>query len=389
MKVTGSSIEQLEKSKPRGKCRKWRLWASTEAGRKSRRFTGTWTQATEALAAFVDELSGMVENAETFAAYAESWRAWRASTAGLDVQTLTNDERNVRTLCRVFGGLRMDAITPEVVKDGLLTLKNGGSASGKTLGGTYLNNLFVALNNIMSTAADDGRIAANPCAKVKAPKPDTAERRALTIEQMDVVWSNMEPIAAGGDGRAMAMLLILDAGLRPQEALALLPADVDVDSMRLHVRTGMKERTGEIGKTKRPSSVRDLPMTDRLAAVCAAYGSMRVGGKCFCENTRDGSPLRMQNVRKWWEKHREEFGAGDLVPYELRHSNLTKMARYMTIFDLKDWAGWKTIEPAKVYVHRDESAMEAAVRRSQIGTAAGSPAPFLHQKQNRPDDLAV
>ena len=389
MKVTGSSIEQLEKDKPKGKCRRWRLWASTESGRKSRRFTGTWTQATEALDGFVDELSGMVENAETFGAYAESWRKWRASTAGLDVQTLTNDERNVRTLKRVFGGLRMDAITPEVVRDGLLTLKNGGSASGKTLGGTYLNNLFVALNNIMSTAADDGRIAANPCAKVKAPKPDTAERRALTIEQMDVVWANMEPIAAGGDGRAMAMLLILDAGLRPQEALALLPGDVDVDSMRLHVRTGMKERTGEIGKTKRPSSVRDLPMTDRLAAVCAAYARMRVGGKCFCENTRDGSPLRMQNVRRWWEKHREEYGAGDLVPYELRHSNLTKMARYMTIFDLKDWAGWKTIEPAKVYVHRDESAMEAAVRRSQIGTAAGSAAPVLHQQANRPDELAV
>jgi len=389
MKVTGSSIEQLEKDKPKGKCRKWRLWASTKGGRKSRRFTGTWTQAQEALAAFVAELEATVPNAETFGAYAESWRAWRASTAGLDVQTLTNDKRNVRTLSRVFGDKRMDAITPETVKDGLLALKNGGSASGKTLGGTYLNNLFVALNNIMSTAADDGRIAANPCAKVKAPKPDTAERRALSVEQMDVVWANMEPLACDGDGRAMAMLLMLDAGLRPQEALALRPDDVDLAAMRLHVRAGMKERTGEIGKTKRPSSVRSLPMTDRLAAVCTAYARMRVGGVCFCENTRDGSPLRMQNVRKWWEKHRESFGAGDLVPYELRHSNLTKMARYMTVFDLKDWAGWKSIEPAKVYVHRDESAMEAAVRRSQIGTAAGSPAPFLHQKQNRPDELAV
>ena len=62
MKVTGSTIEQLEKGKRKSQCRKWRLWATTELGRKSRRFEGTWTQAQEALKAFTEELDGFVPN---------------------------------------------------------------------------------------------------------------------------------------------------------------------------------------------------------------------------------------------------------------------------------------------------------------------------------------
>ena len=165
---------------------------------------------------------------------------------------------------------------------------------------------------------------------------------------MDEVWRNVAPLAERGDGRAMMVLLVLEAGLRPQEALALKPDEVDIPARRIRVRSAMKERSGNIGKTKRPASVRDLPMTDRLAKVCAAYSRMR----------------------RWWDARRESFGAQGFVIYELRHSNLTKMARYMTVFDLKDWAGWSSIEPAKVYVHRDQSSLEAAVARSQMARSA-------------------
>lgn len=381
MRVSGSSIQQLEKELPKSRCRKWRLWATTAEGRRSKRFTGTYTQAQEALKEFVEDLEGQVPNADTFAAYAESWRLWREKSGDLDEQTLVNDKRNVTVLGRVLGEMRMDAITPEAVKNAMLEIKTGGP---RELSGTYMNNLFTALNCIMQTACNDGRIASNPCARITPPKTDTKERRALSTAEMDEVWRNVEPLARCGDGRAMLVLLMLDAGLRPQEAVALKPEEVDVDSMVLHVRTAMKEKSGNIGKTKRPASVRDLPMTERLADVCAEYSHMRLGGPCFVENTRDGSPLRMQNFRKWWDLHRESFGAPGIVPYELRHSNLTKMARFMSVFDLQAWAGWSSIAPAKVYVHRDQSSLEAAVRRSQIGSIeVQSNAPKTHQNEKQ------
>ena len=381
MKVTGSTIQQLERELPKSRCRKWRLWVTTDEGRRSKRFTGTYTQAQEALKEFVADLEGQVPNADTFGGYAESWRLWREKSGDLDEQTLVNDRRNVAVLGRVLGEKRMDAITPEVVKNTLLEIKTGGP---RELSGTYMNNLFTALNCIMQTACNDGKIAANPCARISPPKTDTKERKALSAAEMDEVWRNVEPLARCGDGRAMLVLLMLDAGLRPQEAVALKPEEVDVGNMVLHVRTAMKEKSGNIGKTKRPASVRDLPMTERLADVCADYSHMRLGGPCFVENTRDGSPLRMQNFRKWWELHRESFGAPGIVPYELRHSNLTKMARYMSVFDLQAWAGWSSIAPAKVYVHRDQSSLEAAVRRSQIGSIEiESNAPKTHQNEKQ------
>lgn len=363
MNVTGSTIQQLEKDRPKARCRKWRLWATTDQGRKSKRFSGTYTQAQDALRGWVSDLEGQVPNAETFGAYAESWRLWREKSGDYGEQTLVNDRRNVSVLCRELGGMRMDGITPEAVKAALLSIRTGGA---RELSGTYMNNLFTALNNIMRTACDDGRIASNPCAKVKPPKCDTEEKAALDQAGMDAVWEGALPLALSGDGRAMAVLLMLDAGLRLGEALALSPKDVDLHAGVVHVRHSMKERSGRVGKTKRPSSVRDLPMTARLREACAAYSALRTACPSFCASTR-GVPIRAQNFRRWWNKRAVEWGCPGFTPHQLRHSNLTKMARYMSVFDLQRWAGWSSIGPAKVYVHADMDSMEAAVRRSQLG----------------------
>lgn len=363
MKVTGATIQQLEKDKPKSRCRKWRLWASTSEGRKSKRFSGTYSQAQDALSEWVAELGERVTNDETFGAYAESWRLWREKSGNLGEQTLVNDKRNVAVLSRELGDARMDQITPEGVKAALLSIKTGGA---RELSGTYMNNLFTALNNIMRTACDDGRIASNPCARIKPPKCDTEEKAALDQAGMDGVWESALPLATDGDGRAMAVLLMLEAGLRLGEALALSPADVDIPACMLHVRHSMKERSGRVGKTKRPASVRDLPMTERLRSACAAYFAARPDCRAFCASPM-GMPIRAQNFRRWWDKRAVEWGCPGFTPHQLRHSNLTKMARFMSVFDLQRWAGWSSIGPAKVYVHADMDSIEAAVRRSQIG----------------------
>lgn len=388
MKVTGSTIQQLDRTRkngtpmPRSECRRWRLWATTDQGRKSRRFHGTYTQAQDALKAFVAELEDMVPNAETFASYAESWRVWREKQGGLGEQTMVNDKRNVSVLSRELGNERMDAITPERVREALMSIKCGGT---RELGGTYMNNLFTALNAIMRTAYEDGRIASNPCASVKPPKVDTAEKDALGAREMDALYAHADALARSGDGRAMAVLLVLECGLRLGEALALAPDDVDLHRGIVHVRHSMKERSGRVGKTKRPASVRDLPMTERLRSSCAAYADVRPDCAAFCASTR-GVPLRAQNFRRWWEKKSREWGCEGFTPHQLRHSNLTKMARFMSPFDLQRWAGWSSIAPAKVYVHADMDSLEAAVRRSQIAPLS-NPIP-IERTKNAPGKKA-
>jgi len=99
MKVKSFSIEQADKDRPKARCRRWRFWASTDAGRKSKRFNGTWTQAQEAVRAWVSELEAYIPNSDTFASYAESWRLYRADSGNIEPNTAANDNATWPPCC--------------------------------------------------------------------------------------------------------------------------------------------------------------------------------------------------------------------------------------------------------------------------------------------------
>lgn len=370
MKVTGSTIEQLEKGKPKGKCRKWRLWATTEQGRKSKRFTGTWTQAQEALAAFVEKLEGIVPNAETFGSYADSWYTWTADSGRYASGTLANYARDLKALKRVLGEDAMDSIGPEECKAALTNLKHGGSMSGQELSNTYMAGIHSTLKAVLQTAEDDGRIARNPMLKVPCPKPDTAEREWLSPAEVVALLDKLDaqPVSQW----TMPVYIMLMLGLRRGEAVALLDSDISMEPDGFggwvgtcHVHQAFKESSGEVEEPKTKSGIRSLPMPSRLCAKVDEWRAARTvlghgGAEYLCCNAR-GNLMHTQNLSRWWRLHRDGLGCPDIGLHQLRHSNLSMMARRMSPFDLKDWAGWSSIAPARVYVHRDMDAMRAAV----------------------------
>ena len=370
MKVTGSTVEQLEKDKPRGKCRKWRLWLSTESGRRSRRVTGTWTQAQEALAAFAEEVEDILPEAGAFASYAASWARWRAGSGDLAPGTLANDQRAVRALCRTkLSAMELTAITPADCRDALLWLKEH-PARGSELSNTTMNKLHVALRCMLEQAVDDGLIARNPMAKVRAPRPDTAEKRALTPAELHALLDALDLMAP--DGRVMAVYLIALCGLRRAEACALSPEDAVGPLLR--VDKAVKERDGAIGAPKSAAGVRCVPMPRRLSDKVSEWLRLREAlglgdAPTLCCNTRGGT-LRPQLLQRWWSGDsvhngvRESLGCADVTLHQLRHSNLSMMARHMSPFDLQRYAGWSSIAPAKVYVHDDMDAVARAVAQA-------------------------
>ena len=386
MKVSGSTIQQLERGLPKSRCRKWRLWATTEEGRKSRRFSGTWTQAQKALDAFVSELEGFVPNSETFGAYAESWRLWRAESGGFDPGTLANDARNVRALLRSpLAGMRMDEVTPEACRDALLWVKRNPARASGELSGTTMTKIYGALHMVMAQAAAEGLVASDPTATVKPPKPDTAERRAIDPPELMAFLDHVDGLPL--DGRAMALYMIAGCALRRAEACAL--RDRDVEGGVCNVARSVKERDGRVGDPKTFSGRRAIPMPRRVADKVDEWRAERArlgfsDAETLCCNTQGGL-LRPQLLYRWWAgdaSHngvRERLGYPDLDLHELRHSNLSMMARHMTPFDLKSWAGWSSIAPAKVYVHDSFDAMERAVSGAWECIGGESDAPKTHQ----------
>lgn len=375
MRVSGTSIEQVEKGKPRKRCTRWRLWVSTDVGRKSRRIKGTYTEAQAALAAFVDELSGLVVDEETFAACAESWRRWRAESGDYAPGTCQNDARCVRALARSpLGGMRMDAITPGDCRNALTWVKINPARSDKPLSGTSMNKIHCVLADIMRSAYRDGRLARDPMEFVKPPKVDTKEREALSPEELTLLLNRLAGLRM--DGRVMALYLIALLGLRRAEACALL--DEDVRDGMAHIHLAVKERDGTVGEPKSKAGVRTLPVPPPLQLVIDEWRVERWSrgygdAPTLACNTK-GGVLRPQLLQRWWDKEKAGIGCEGMTLHQLRHSNLSMMARHMSPFDLQRWAGWSSIEPAKVYIHEDAAMLSRAV------TEAWPAAPIPHHK---------
>lgn len=362
MKVKSTSVEQLDKSRPRSRCRRWRLWVSTDEGRRSRRFAGTYTEACIALEAFVAELCDKVPDSDEFEPYAASWLAWRRDSGRFAPNTLQNDRRGVNALLRThLKDMKVGEISQKDCRDALAYAKSHPERAS-TLSNTSMAKIHEVLRAVMAQAVSDGILATNPMDGVKQPRAERVEREAFTPDELMEVVMKLGDLPM--DGRVMACYLMACLGLRRGEALAL--AVPDVDGGFCHVHQAIKERTGAIGEPKSRAGNRVLPMPEILVEKVAEWTALRAAvglgdAPTLCCNT-EGGVLRPQNFQKWWDANCGDFGCGGFTSHQLRHSNLSMVARYMSPFDLQRYAGWSSLAPARIYIHDDLDAVSRAVR---------------------------
>ena len=361
MEIRGEgSIEQMEKGKPRSRCRRWRLWAYTDRGRRSRVVRGTYSQARDALDGFLGELESKTGSADTFRAYAERWRRWRESSGTVQRSTTYNDRYHVAFLDAYIGDAVIDNLDPPACRDALARMLDGHS-------GTYVNKVYCTWKMVMRSAVADGVIASDPLDRVKPPKVDTSEREWLAPDDLDGFVAKVRAMPV--DGRTMALRYIAGLGLRRGEAVALRESDLSLSdgSGVLSVGRAYKEKDGSVGEPKTGAGRRLLPMPSWLVDDTIAWLELKRAlgfpPTWLCCNT-EGGLLRTQNLYKWWTVHRAALGADGLTLHQLRHSNLSMMARHANVFDLQSYAGWTSIEPAKVYIHSDLDSLASAVREA-------------------------
>jgi len=370
VKIKSAHIQQLEKNKPRSRCRKWRLWLNVEglATRPSRVFHGTYTEALNALEAFKLEYMDKVPDSDTLASYMALWLLWRENSGQFAPGTIAQNKRDVNAILRSpLAELPIAAIKPEDVRNGLLWVKQNPARTSGELTNATMNSIFITLNAVFRQAVDDERIPRNPMAHIKAPRPDTKEKEALAPDELSELIVKLSTLQL--DGRVMALYFIAYLGLRRSEACALMDSSI-IDGY-CHITQAVKERNGAIGETKYPSSVRTLPMPAALVDKCAEWQALkrRLGWHdtpTLCCNSQ-GGVLRPQLLQRWWTGDSKHIGVADKLGYhgltlhQIRHSNLSMMARHMSPFDLKTYAGWSSIEPAKIYIHDDLSQVAQAV----------------------------
>ena len=363
MKISSGTIQQLDKTKPRNKCRKWRLCVHVDKTRRTKRYSGPISGAKAALEQWRAELAQEPSEGLTFAQYAEQFYSLRESTGNYSAATVAQ----TRTALDAFKGsqlrdMRMSGIKQSDIEAALLHVRDNPrkpSRSGR-LSGTTLSGYYSVLRMMFKHAEYAGVISSSPCAHVKPPKMDTKERDALSPLEIELLLNRLDGMPICGEIVAVYMMLTL--GLRRGEALGLQP--VDVRDNIVHVRRAMKTN-GKLGDTKTASGVRDLPMPQRLARKLHEWREWRVAWGIDDARTiacmPTGAPMLCQHMQSWWTTNRAALGCGDMTLHQLRHSNLSMMARVVpSAFDLQHWAGWSSIAPARVYIHADLSTLQAA-----------------------------
>lgn len=180
--------------------------------------------------------------------------------------------------------------------------------SAKLAADTY-NTRRKCLHAFFRWCIGEGILQADPTEGLKAKKTE-GRVRDIPEDVLQRLLALPDRSTYTGLRDYCLLLLTLDTGIRPSEALALLPSDVNLTGLAVHVRP-------EIAKTGKP---RILPISAETAATIRRLLSVRpsswASAPLFC--ACDGRPLKPNGWRLRLDRYKAKLGTA-ISPYDLRH----------------------------------------------------------------------
>ncbi len=339
VRVRGAGcIVQLEKGKPKSRCRRWQLRVSCGknpmTGRyvtRTRRVAGTYTDATKLLREFIAEIEGDVAGTRpgaTFADECDRFLLARRATDNYSDSRMRGLECGLKAACRHLGRAEFANITPQMINAMTVVMRAGDTLSGKPASGTYARSIVKQVSLVYKQAIKEGRLRVNPCDAAAVPRKDTAPRNAMSTSELNAFVGRL----AVEDEHNLAWRLAATMGLRRGEICGLSWGDVDLCERTMRVERSY-DRTGHLKETKTRAGRRTLPLGEDNAQALAAHRQAQLGRGLPCKPdspvivTRDGTRVAPDLMSKWWSCDKGGLGAEGYTLHELRHSYLTQLAR--------------------------------------------------------------
>lgn len=344
------SIIQLEKDKPRSKCRKWQLRVCVgkdpRTGKyktRTRRFEGTYTEAKSALRDFIDEVEGdrvQGRTTYTFEQYAERFLERRKLNKEIADTTYERQKQHFKAASMHIGKAKLESITSEMLDDAYIAMLKGDTLSGKPSGGSYVNGIHDNITLVFAQAVRDGILVSNPCDRANPPKMDTEARRALTPTQAHEFIEALDP----EPDRQCAYLLAVTMGLRRGEICGLSWGDIDFERRVADIRHSY-DYLGNLKATKTKAGTRVLPLSDKTVQVLkdhkeaqfkryARTNQWRKPEEGYIEQSDDspvitdqgGTRILPTSLSRWWTEDRGKYGLDGWCLHEFRHTYLSLLA---------------------------------------------------------------
>ena len=184
-----------------------------------------------------------------------------------------------------------------------------------TLAPETVRKIYRILSLILTSAVRDGRIARNPCDKVKLPRPVQREQLYLTHAQVHAM-------ADKSGYYRLVVLALAYLGLRWGEMAALRVGRIDFLRRRLLVAESVTLVDG-VQTWGAPKSYehREVPIPRFLAEELASYVAGKDADDLVFAGVRRGGALRVTTFRRAaFDRAAAEVGARGLRPHDLRHT---------------------------------------------------------------------
>jgi integrase len=219
--------------------------------------------------------SGIKANGPTVDEYAVTFIA---AKSGLEPKTADHYRMFMSNhISPAFGDLPLEVVSAELVSKWVNEQAAKGAASKS------IQNRHGFLSSLMRSALQDELIRRNPCTKTRIKKTVTPENVFLTPDEFTTLLSYIHP-------HYQSLVYLLAAtGLRWGEAVALTPADINLEARTLHVSKAWKsskENGWYIGPPKTSRSRRTVSFDDDLA-----HELVPLMGRTYLFETPSGKPV--------------------------------------------------------------------------------------------------
>lgn len=250
-----------------------------------------------------------------------------------------------------IGHIRMTDITQTDIQ------KMFNSVAGMSY--STIKKFCATINSIFETAVHDRVILQNPCYKARRPDGTKGTHRIITAEERQLIHDSI-----GKHDMALAAMIMLYAGLRRGEVIALDDSCIDMETRRINVSEGVffDGNSPVLSTPKTDSGIRSVPIFEPLKNVLQGFSGRVLSTEAGTIMTESAFTRKWESYmvfletqangchKRWYGKtkaHKKILSEGGKLPpwkeifirpHDLRHSFVTML--YDADVDLKTAMRW-------------------------------------------------
>lgn len=302
------------------------------------------------------------------------------------VRFYENSVANLKTYPRL-AQLSLDKITHDAIRDFIAHRQNHKQQrrDGKPLEVSTINRDLATLRRILNLAVEWGKISTVP-PKIRLLAGENQRERVLTAEEeaaylkapaqlgqsieegyraalvgIRATVRGQQPRQPDAYLLRDAATILIDCGLRPEECFRLKTENI-------------REGAIWIYRGKRKASRRKIRMTQRVQSILdMRLATTAPDGWLFSAPTRSGH-IEPSSLSKQHAKAIKASGVSPFELYVLRHTCLTRWAKWMDPFTFHRVAGHADMKTTMRYVHPSDADLDEAIvkaREAQGGHTSG------------------